>query len=118
MRLIGNVVVKEVVAPQVQAPVRKPRLRLWVKVVLVLGLVTSVVGVLDACTVSQQELASKVTWVDAYAHDGDGYERMVRNANGTKDMDIKDMSSIMQDKNHGVDIKAGVVYKVPVLEVK
>lgn len=115
LRKVTTAVVVEV--PVVKAPVRK--LRPWVKQVAV-GLALSItlsVGI-NIATTSDSELASKVTWVDAYAHDGDGYERMVRRANGSKDLDIKSMSTIMQDKNNHVDIKAGTVYHIPVLEAK
>lgn len=109
-----------VLAYELKAPVKKLRLRPWVKstiLALCLGVV-STAGALAIKATSQDELVNKVTWVDAYAHDGDGYERLVRRVNGTKDLDIKAMSSIMQDKNHGIDIQAGQVVQVPVLEGK
>ena len=101
---------------------KKLRLRPWVKVVgtvvLALGIGSGLASVLDARIVSEEELLQDVQWVEVYAQQGDGYEVLVRNANGSKDLDIKMMSTIMQDKNHHVELQAGHVYQVPVLEAK
>lgn len=123
--VIKSVNVEVISEEQYQAEVtissvkRRPKLRPWVKVVAAsIVLSISLGAVADMATTSDRELAKEVHWVDKYAQPGDGYEKMVRAVNGDKDLDIKAMSSIMQEKNHGRELKAGMVYQVPVLEAK
>lgn len=119
VRLVEKYSVKEVV---VEAP-KKLVLKKSVKNVLLAGVIALGLGtvgavVMDKATTSESELAQQVKWVAYDAHKGDGYERIIRRANGNKELDIKAMSDLMQQHNHGKDLKAYHSYEVPVLEAK
>lgn len=117
--MLNSVKKVQVVEVSVVEVPKKLKLRPWVKLAGLALAVGTIAGVIvDKATVTPDELAHEVKWVQVDAQPGDGYERLVRSVNGDKKLDIKAMAELMMNKNHDANIIAYHSYKAPVLEVK
>lgn len=102
---------------RIETTMKKRRLRPWVKKAIV-GIVIAVVMFVFAWFAIDNVIVfeDEVEWVEQMALDGDGYDRLVRRANGDAVLDLKDMVTMAEYENDYASLQAGNMYMVPVLK--
>ena len=97
--------------------ITKKVLRPWVKKAVVgiaIGIIMLVIAwiAIDNTLVFEDE----VEWVETMALEGEGYDKLVRRANGDKALNLKELSTMAEHANDYAMLMAGEKVLVPVMK--